>query len=105
MSACHVELQYWKHWPKILVMHDDNGNERVYIPEPECETDMTGLPTRVRLDGFWYALEETCHNAAPEYLDFLCSECGFVHYHSDENDDGDGNDWNYCPQCGAKVGR
>ena len=45
----------------------------------------------------------TCHNAAPAYLDFLCSECGFVHYHSDENDDGEGNNWHYCPNCGAKV--
>ena len=46
----------------------------------------------------------TCHNAAPSYLDFLCSECGFVHYHSDENDSGDGNEWHYCPNCGARVG-
>lgn len=45
----------------------------------------------------------TCHNAAPSYLDFLCSECGFVHYHSDENDSGDGNEWHYCPNCGARV--
>lgn len=45
----------------------------------------------------------TCENIAPDYLDFLCSKCGFVHYHSDENDTGDGNDWNYCPKCGCKV--
>lgn len=45
----------------------------------------------------------TCHNAAPSYLDFLCSECGFVHYHSAENDSGDGNEWRYCPYCGARV--
>ena len=45
----------------------------------------------------------TCHNVAPSYLDFLCSECGFVHYHSDENDSGDGNEWRYCPSCGAEV--
>ena len=47
--------------------------------------------------------ERTCENIAPDYLDFLCSKCGFVHYHSDENDTDDGNDWNYCPNCGAKV--
>ena len=47
----------------------------------------------------------TCKNIAPEYLDFLCSECGFVHYHSDENDTGDGNDWAFCPQCGRRVKR
>lgn len=45
----------------------------------------------------------TCENIAPDYLDFLCSKCGFVHYHSDENDTGDGNEWNFCPNCGAKV--
>lgn len=44
-----------------------------------------------------------CHNVAPDYLDFLCDSCGFVHYHSDENDDGDGNRWFYCPNCGRKV--
>ena len=47
--------------------------------------------------------ERTCMNTAPVYLDFLCSECGFVHYHSDANDMDGGNEWNYCPNCGAKV--
>lgn len=45
----------------------------------------------------------TCRNIAPDYLDFLCSRCGFVHYHSDENDTGDGNDWAFCPKCGREV--
>ena len=45
----------------------------------------------------------TCHNTAPSYLDFLCSKCGFVHYHSDANDSEDGNEWRYCPNCGRKV--
>lgn len=45
----------------------------------------------------------TCENIAPEYLDFLCSKCGFVHYHSDENDSGDENEWAFCPNCCAKV--
>lgn len=45
----------------------------------------------------------TCQNVAPWYLDFLCSECGFVHYHSDENDTDDGNEWHFCPNCGQKV--
>ena len=45
----------------------------------------------------------TCKNIAPDYLDFLCNKCGFVHYHSDENDTGDGNDWAFCPRCGRKV--
>ena len=55
------------------------------------------------IEGLRNMLTETCHNAAPVYLDFLCSECGFVHYHSDENDDENGNRWFYCPNCGRKV--
>lgn len=47
--------------------------------------------------------ERMCKNNAPAYLDFLCSECGFVHYHSEANDTGEGNEWNYCPNCGARV--
>lgn len=46
-----------------------------------------------------------CENIAPDYLDFLCSDCGFVHYHSDENDTGNSNDWSYCPRCGKAVKR
>ena len=46
-----------------------------------------------------------CENVAPDYLDFLCSACGFVHYHNDENDTGDGNDWAFCPRCGKAVKR
>lgn len=45
----------------------------------------------------------TCRNNAPTCLDFLCSECGFVHYHSDANDTKDGNGWGYCPNCGRRV--
>lgn len=45
----------------------------------------------------------TCENIAMGYLDFLCSECGFVHYLDDANCTGDGNEWNYCPKCGCEV--
>lgn len=45
----------------------------------------------------------TCKNTAPSYLDFLCSECGFVNYRNDENFMDGGNDWHYCPNCGRKV--
>lgn len=44
----------------------------------------------------------TCKNTAPSYLDFLCSECGFVYYRNDENYSG-GNDWHYCPNCGRRC--
>jgi len=77
-------------------------------------TDRDGEGTHIMCDdcgGYIGTAEEiaatlvsgTCKNIAPEYLDFLCSECGFVHYHSDENDSGDGNDWAFCPRCGKKV--
>ena len=46
-----------------------------------------------------------CRNIAPSYIDFLCSECHFVHYHSDENDSEEGNDWEFCPKCGRAVKR
>ena len=49
--------------------------------------------------------DSQCRNIAPSYIDFLCSECHFVHYHSDENDSGDGNDWEFCPKCGRSVKR
>jgi len=45
----------------------------------------------------------TCHNSAPAYLDFLCSKCGFIHYHSDANDTGNGNEWHFCPNCGRRI--
>jgi hypothetical protein len=62
-------------------------------------------------DADWQAIADelnelgsgTCENVAPSYLDFLCSSCGFVHYHSDANDSGDGNKWSYCPNCGKVV--
>ena len=44
-----------------------------------------------------------CHNVAPDYIDFLCDSCGFVNYHSDENNDGNGNRWFYCPNCGRRC--
>lgn len=105
-----VETQRWKRWPKVLVMRRDDGKERRYIPEPECETDMTGLPTRVRLDGFWYALEEmTCRNMQEYPMGFICSECGCAVRITDS--DGEPTMWEcgvatvpkYCPSCGARV--
>lgn len=72
-------------WPDYLsVAHDAHDEWRVYVPEATLGPG-------------------TCRNNAPTYLDFLCSECGFVHYHSDANDTKDGNGWGYCPNCGRKV--
>ena len=50
--------------------------------------------------------DSQCRNIAPKnYIDFLCSECHFVHYHNDEIDGGDDNDWEFCPKCGRSVKR
>ena len=49
-----------------------------------------------------YVPERKCKNVAPSYLEFLCSECGFVYYRNDENFYGD-NDWHFCPNCGKAV--
>jgi len=79
--------------------------------KPMGNTGLTNTHLIIR-DDAWQAIANklnaelgsgTCENIAPDYLDFLCSKCGFVHYHSDENDMGDGNDWNFCPNCGRKV--
>ena len=67
----------------------------------EAADTIEGLRERLQDE----VLRGECYNAAPDYLDFLCSSCGFVHYHSDENDSGDGNEWNYCPRCGKAVKR
>lgn len=72
---------------------------RVWIAERQRNEAMAALMD----EGISVPLYRTCRNTAPVYLDFLCSECGCVHYHSDENDSGDGNEWNYCPNCGARV--
>lgn len=96
-----VERQQWKRWPKVLVMRRDDGKERRYIPEPPCETDETGLVTRLSLDGFWYAIEETCKMRHMWSDDqdgdcFVCSECKkpiFVRF----------DEPSFCPICGAKV--
>ena len=49
--------------------------------------------------------ERTCHNSAPHYLRFLCSECHYVIYHDDVNEMGepDEDGIKFCPNCGARV--
>ena len=49
--------------------------------------------------------ERTCRNNAPNYLRFLCSECGKVIYHDNANEAGNEEEdkLNYCPNCGCKV--
>jgi len=70
----------------------------------ECKPQTRDYLTEAEAIAAWNTrAERTCENNAPAYLDFLCSECGFVHYHSEANDTGEGNGWNYCPNCGAKV--
>ena len=49
--------------------------------------------------------ERTCHNSAPHYLRFHCSECHYVIYHDDANETGEPEEdgINFCPNCGARV--
>ena len=49
--------------------------------------------------------ERTCHNSAPHYLRFHCSECHYVIYHDDANETGepDEDGIKFCPKCGARV--
>ena len=97
-------------WPSGLVIWHDEGSWVYEYSPPKGDGDYWGgiLHATLRHCTPEQAVEATlgrgtCHNAARSYLDFLCSECGFVHYHSDENDSGDGNEWHYCPSCGAEV--
>ena len=49
--------------------------------------------------------ERTCHNGAPHYIRFLCSECHYVIYHDDANETGEPDEdrIKFCPNCGARV--
>lgn len=97
-------------WPSGLVVWHDERTVYEYEPAKNHHSEYWGGILRMTLRHCTpeQAIDATlgrgtCHNAAPSYLDFLCSECGFVHYHSDTNDTGDGNEWRYCPNCGRKV--
>lgn len=79
-----------------------------YLSDPHTATEsmdgtliVTGLTPKQAIAATLGA--GACRNIAPSYLDFLCSECGFVYYRNDENYIGGGNDWRYCPSCGAMV--
>ena len=82
------------------VRHWINSEEPAWLRNLRTIKRRTGLTWGEILDGHAETCGE-CSNAAPGYIDFLCSECGFVSYHNDENDDGDG--WRYCPSCGKRV--
>lgn len=76
MSKFYVEQQFWKHWPKKLVMIKKDGLDtecRYYLPERTC-----------------HAVYVDCGDGVGgEY----CSECkNYL----------DGSEY-YCPNCGAKI--
>ena len=98
MSDCSANAM--KPYQAAMLRVEFAGEEPAWEqPIALCGREITG----VLVDGERYERVRECENTAPAYLDFLCSACGFVHYHSEENDSGDGNDWGYCPNCGAKV--
>lgn len=88
----------WTHWDafngqRIHAMDNEDGTVEIFD-----QWNLTPAQAIAATLGLG-----TCKNTAPSYLDFLCSECGFVHYHSDENDSGDGNEWHFCPNCGRRI--
>lgn len=90
----NVQLQPWKHWPKVLVVecyeHDDidgDGGSRTecrYVPEVTCEPLVTDNVTSciVRRNGF-----------EREYGYWKCSNCGCECFEGAK----------YCMNCGARV--
>ena len=79
-----VETQCWKHWPKVLIMRNDDGETRRYLPERRAHTMSCSA-----YDGVSFYLHDFT----------VCSECGgrltdnrleHVRYR-------------YCPWCGAKL--
>ena len=82
---------------------DGNGTLH-YVKCARCgSVGVRSIDEDVAIDAWNTRAERMCENNAPDYLDFLCSECGFVHYHSEANDTGEGNEWNYCPNCGSRI--
>ena len=98
-------------------MSDETGEVRIFDADPErvvsvtvgelqnlckweygCGHDFVGMSDAT-------VHERTCHNSAPHYLRFLCSECHHVIYHDDANETGepDEDGIKFCPNCGARV--
>lgn len=98
-------------------MSDDTSTIRIFDADPErvvsvtvgelrnlckwaygCGHDFVGMSDAT-------VHERTCHNSAPHYLRFRCSECHHVIYHDDANETGEPKEdgVGFCPICGARV--
>ena len=98
-------------------MSDEAGEVRIFDADPERVVSVTVGDLETLLDdgmdveagfigiGTVTIHERTCHNSAPHYIRFLCSECNYVIYHDDANETGepDGDGIKFCPNCGARV--
>lgn len=98
LTAEQVRKAIERNFGKVAVL--DDGEPVEWRDDWVCKV---GINYKAIADELNSRVERTCKNEAPRYLDFLCSECGFVHYIDDSNCTGDGNEWNYCPNCGARV--
>ena len=100
-------------------MSDETGTVRILDADPERVVSVTVGDLETLLDdgmdveaGFVgidtvTVHERTCHNSAPHYLRFRCSECHHVIYHDDANETGESDEdgIKFCPNCGARVTR
>ena len=116
MSMLSAQCDELREKAKLLRIHVDGLSAPYIVPSTKELMAITMVDSAGRMEDAADTIESlrdrlqadvlrrgTCTNIAPDYLDFLCSRCGFIHFHSDENDTGDGNDWAFCPKCGREV--
>jgi ribosomal protein S27AE len=78
-----------------------DSQERIDADVEKSACEYFGRPKNCNID----PQERTCHNSAPHYLRFRCSECHYVIYHDDANETGEPKEdgIEFCPHCGARV--
>lgn len=93
MSEFYVERQGWQRWPKVLVMVKKNGHgdeRKRYVPERTCRNAFENRAVGTHAEGFY----QGC---------FECSLCGCSALGYDWQSFHIELEWNFCPNCGARV--